>query len=233
MRAAHRTRTRRSDVIQYVLFGFVVAAMIAAGVLASQATKRRMAAAAALARSRGFEFDPASKEPPPLPFNLFQLGSSRRVSYHTWRPGSSDSMFQYRYTTGSGKNRHTHHRSCVLVEVPFTAPHLTIGPEGFWSAVGRAIGVRDVEVESPDFNRRYRVSCDDDRFAITLLDHEMIAWMLSPNSGGGTVKFEFGGRWMLCWGDRIEYPQLFGFLEWAQHARDVLPDVLTSLYPPR
>jgi hypothetical protein len=211
----------------------VAVGVIVVAVLATQAEKKRIAAAGALARSRGFEFDPSRKPPPPLPFNLFELGSSRRVSYQTWRAGSPDSMFQYQYTTGSGKNRQTHRRSCVLVEVPFTAPHLTIGPEGFWSAIGRAIGVRDVEVESPDFNERYRVACDDERFAITLLDHQMIAWMLSPGSGGRTVKFEFGGRWMLCWGDRIAYEQLFGFLEWAQHARDVLPDVLTSLYPPR
>jgi hypothetical protein len=206
--------------------------IVAVAVLATQAEKKRLAAAGALARSRGFEFDPSSKAPPPLSFNLFELGSSRKVSYHTWRPGTPDSMFQYRYTTGSGKNRRTHHRSCVLVEVPFTAPHLTIGPEGFWSAIGRAIGLRDVEVESPEFNQRYRVSCDDERFAITLLDHGMMAWMLSPNAGGGTVKFEFGGRWMLCWGDSLPYEQLFGFLAWARHAREVLPDVLTSLYPP-
>jgi hypothetical protein len=109
---------------------------------------------------------------------------------------------------------------------------MTIGPEGFWSAIGRAVGIRDVEVESPEFNRRYRVRCADERFAVTLLDQQVIAWMLSPHSGSGSVKFELGGRWMLCFGDDVPFEELFGYLTWSQHARGILPTVLTSLYPP-
>jgi hypothetical protein len=216
-----------------LIFFVVVAAAI--GVVAYAAHRyeqRKRAAAVALARSRGYEIAVEDKAPPPLSFDLFGIGSSRKISYQIWKPGSHDSAFQYRYTTGSGKNKQTHRRSCVLVEVPFTCPHLTIGPEGFWSAIGRAVGLRDIEIESPQFNDRYRVRCADERFAVTLLDQRMIAWMLSPNSGGGAVKFEFGGRWMLCFGDDVPFEQLFGFLDWVQHARTNLPAVLTSLYPP-
>lgn len=216
---------------QLIFFGIFLAASVGFGVYALQAEKKRRAAAVALAKQRGFEIHVEDKAPPPLGFDLFNLGGSRKVSYHIWPPGSQDSAFQYRYSTGSGKNRTTHHLSCVLIHVPFTAPHLKIGPEGFWSSIGKMVGVRDVEVESPQFNERYRVASADERFAITLLDQHMIAWMLSPNSGGGTVRFEFGGRWMLCWGDDVPFEQLFGYLEWAQHARENLPDVLSSLYP--
>ena len=212
-----------------LLFAVGVATFI---LYAFQAEKKRRAAAAVLAGGRGFEIAVEDKEPPAIGFDLFGLGSGRTVSYQIWRAGSNDSAFQYRYTTGSGKNRTTHHRSCVLLEVPFNAPHLKIGPEGFWSMIGRAVGLRDIEIESPVFNERYRVSCGDERFAITLLDQHMIGWMLSPGSGGGTVTFEVGGRWMLCWGDQVDFAQLFGYLEWAQHARTNLPAVLTSLYPP-
>lgn len=215
------------------LIPFVAFAAIAGALLyhALHADRKRRAAAVALAGQRGFQIQVEDKAPPPLGFDLFRLGTRRTVSYHIWPPGSQDSAFQYRYTTGSGKNRQIHRRSAVLVQVPFTAPHLKIGPEGFWSSIGKMVGVRDVEVESPQFNERYRVACDDERFAITLLDPSMIAWMLSPHSGGGTVTFEFGGSWMLCWGDDVPFEQLFGYLEWAQHVRGVLPAVLTSLYP--
>lgn len=215
------------------MFYLVIAAVF--GVVAyaaSQGEKKRRAAAVALARSRGYEIAVDDKAPPPLGFDLFDVGSSRKVSYQIWKPGAHDSAFQYRYTTGSGKNRQTHRRSCVLLALPFTAPHLTIGPEGFWSAIGRAIGLRDIEIESPQFNDRYRVRCADERFAITLLDHHMIAWMLSPASGGGQVKFELAGRWMLCFGDDVSFEQLFGYLDWAESARTHLPAVLPSLYPP-
>jgi hypothetical protein len=216
-----------------LLFLVVVAAVAAGGVyLYHRVEQRRRAAASALAASHGFEIDVGPKDPPPLPFDLFDLGKERRVSYQIWRHGSQDSAFQYRYVTGSGDDRRTHERSCALVELPFSAPHLTIGPEGFWSSIGRVVGLRDIEVESPRFNDRYRVRCADERFAITLLDQRMIGWMLSPHAGGGSVRFELGGRWMLCWCDGLEFRELFGLLGWAQHAREHLPPVLRSLYPP-
>lgn len=220
------------NAVSVVLFLLVLGTVGGVAYLANQREKQRRAAAKAYAATLGYEFDTADKEPPPIGFDLFELGHSKNVSYQVWRPGSSDSAFQYRYVTGTGKDKRTYDRSCALIEIPFTAPHLRIGPEGFWSSIGRAVGIRDIEIESPSFNDRYRVACDDERFAITLLDHDVVAWMLSPMSGGGSVRFELGGRWMLCWGDRVDWTQLFGFVEWAQGARTKLPDVLTSLYPP-
>lgn len=211
----------------------VVAALAGGGFfIYREIERRRRAAAIAYASARGFQVDVGPKAPPSLPFDLFDIGQGRRVSYQIWREGTHDTAFQYRYTTGSGDDRRTYKRSCALIAVPFTAPHLTIGPEGFWSSIGRMIGRRDIEVESPQFNQRYRVRCDDERFAITFLDPPMIAWMLSPHAGGGTVRFELGGPWMLCWADELAYEELFGLLEWAQHARTHVPSVLTSLYPP-
>jgi hypothetical protein len=196
------------------------------------AERRRRERAPALATSLGYRLDLTTKDPPNLGFELFESGHSKQLSYRTWRDGSPDSVFQYRYTTGSNKNRTVHERTAALVHVPFHAPHLEIGREDVWSTFGRMIGIRDIEIESEAFNDRYRVRCDDERFAITLLDHDMIAWMLSPRSGRGSVNFEFNGPWMLCWGGRLEYEHLIPLLEWAQHARSNLPTVLTSWYPP-
>lgn len=193
--------------------------------------RRERRAALAHAARLGYVMDVDTKAPPDLGFRLFSAGSRRKVTYHTWREGSSDSVFQFEYTTGSGDSRRVHEHTAVLVAVPFVAPRLEIGPEGFWSSLGRIVGIRDVEVESPEFNERYRVSCDDERFAITLLDHRMIAWLLSPASGAGLLRFELLGPWMLCWGDRIDYVHAIPLLEWAQRSREVLPSVLTSLYP--
>ncbi|MDJ0769957.1 MAG: hypothetical protein QNJ12_14245 [Ilumatobacter sp.] len=214
-----------------VVVAFIAAALLAARYGAQRERKRRLAAQAR-ARSLGYEMDLDDGKPPQLGMALFELGRSQRVSYRTWRHDSPDSVFQYQYVTGSGDDQKTHRRTAVLVHVPFDAPHLRIELEGFWSTVGRAVGIRDIEIESEAFNDRYRVRSDDERFAITLLDHEMIAWMLSPHSGGGEVRFEFAGRWMLCWGDRIDDEHLIPLLQWAQHARLNLPEVLTSLYPP-
>jgi hypothetical protein len=194
--------------------------------------QRRNERARAVAASAGLNIDLDSKDPPPAPFDLFERGRSRRVSFHMWATGGQDSVFRYRYTTGSGKSRQTHRCTCALIDVPFNAPYLTIGPEGFWSNLGQIVGIRDIEVESPEFNDRYRVKCDDERFAITLVDHRMIAWMLG-DGGAGAVRFELLGRQLLCISDELDIEQMPGMLGWTARIRQHLPAVLTELYPIR
>lgn len=195
--------------------------------------KQRIALAEQLAATHGFVVDTAMKGPPPQRFDVFGTGSSKQVSFQFWRAGEHDSVFEYQYTTGSGDNKSTHQRTLALIALPFTAPHTKIGPEGFWSGVGRMVGLRDIEVESADFNDQYRVTSDDERFAVALLDHQMLAWLLSSQSGRGAVKFELWDSWLVCVSDRLELHQMFGFLDWAQRVRTHMPAVLTSLYPPR
>ena len=192
-----------------------------------QHRKARMRAVAAAA---GLQVDTSTKKPPALGFDLFDPGRGKKVSAQMWRAGEQDSVFQYRYTVQSGDNSKTYRFTAALVEVPFRAPHLRIANENWWSKAKRIVGMRDVEVESAAFNDRYHVRCDDERFAISLLDPPMIAWMLSPQSGGGTVTFEFRDRWMLCHCDQLKTDELPGMLAWAQSVRERLPAVLTEFY---
>lgn len=192
--------------------------------------ERRRKRMRAVAASTGLEVDVSTKPPPPIDFDLFDAGGSKRVTAQMWRAGDQDSVFQYQYTVNSGENSTTHRYSAALISVPFSAPHLTISTENWWSKARRVIGLRDIEVESPRFNDRYHVRCDDERFAIALLDPPMIGWMLSPQSGGGVVTFEFVDRWMLCHCDQLELEVLPAMLAWACSVRAELPTVLTDLY---
>ncbi len=192
-----------------------------------QKAKMREVAAAA-----GLQVDVDTKKPPPLDFDLFGRGSSKKVKAQMWRAGEHDSVFQYQYTENSGEDSTTYTFTAALVRLPFRAPHLTIASENWWSKMKRAIGARDIEVESPAFNDRFQVRCPDERFAITLLDPPMIAWMLSPYSGGGTITFEFTGEWMLCHRKQLKLHELPQMLEWSQSVLPQLPAVLTDLYGP-
>ncbi len=212
-------------------FIFVVLAAAGTAVWAYLFEQKRKADARLLATERGFHLDTDKTGPPDEPFALFSTGHGRQASYCLWRDDSNVAAFQYRYVTGSGKTRQVHDFSCVLAPTSFFAPHLRIEPEGMISAIGRLVGIRDIEVESPEFNRLYQVRCDDERFAITLLDHEMIAWMLDSTSGRGAVRFEFGGEWMLASIRKMPFDELFGFYDWAAWAVDHTPAVLPSLYP--
>jgi len=195
--------------------------------------QKRKERARAVAAAAGLNIDVDTKSPPPAPFDLMQRGRSRKVSFHMWPTGSQDSVFHYRYTTGSGKSQRTFRFTCALIDVAFNAPHLTIGPEGFWSNLGQMVGIRDIELESPEFNERYRVSCDDERFAVTLLDHQMIAWLLSDSSGSGSIRFELLGSQLLCIGDPLDIEEMPGMLAWAAQIRQHMPKVLVELYPRR
>lgn len=184
----------------------------------------------AVAARHGLEVDLTRKGPPPIGFDLFDLGRRRRVTTQMWRRGGQDSVFQYEYTVGSGKSSTTHRRTVALIDLPLDAPHLTISTESAWSRIKRAVGLRDIEVESPAFNDHYQVRSDDDRFAITLLDPPMIDWFLSPGSGQGAVSFELLGPWLLCHCEQLEVEELPRLLGWSGSVRDRLPVVLSDLY---
>lgn len=218
-----------------LLFLFGVVGAVAFGLFEYQKRhhQKRVTRATALASAHGFHLDVGPKDPPPQRFDLFDVGHGKKVLFQLWRPGEQDTVFDYEYTTGSGKERQVHHRTCALISLPFAAAHTKIGPEGFWSGVGRALGLRDIEVESDTFNSRYRVTSDDERFAVTLLDQPMIAWLLSAESGAGEIKFELWGPWLLCVSTRMDIDRQFGYLDWAAAIRGHMPKVLTSLYPAR
>ena len=207
--------------------------LIVAAVAFYAAHKYRQAQIArmrSVAAAHGLQVDTDTKKPPPLDFDLFGTGSSKQVTAQMWRAGEHDSVFQYQYTMKSGDNSSTYEFTAALVALPFRAPHLVISTENWWTRAKRVVGMRDIELESPEFNDHYHVRCHDERFAVTLLDPSMIAWMLSPSSGRGTVTFELGGSWMLCHCDQLDLEQLPGLLHWAQTARHQLPAVLTELY---
>ncbi len=193
--------------------------------------RRRAAEAAALAARHGFLHDARKKPPPPQRFDLFTAGRSQQVRNQLWRAGESDSVFDYQYETG-GDNSTTRRFTCALVHVPFDAPHTKIGAENFWSGLGRRLGIRDIEVESPRFNDRHQVTSDDERFAVTLLDGRTIDWFLHHSlHSPTTMNLEFRGPWMLCIIGRIPTERCFGFLDWATTIPAHLPAVLASLYP--
>ncbi len=214
-----------------LVFMAIVGAIIVGVVLAvRRAQDRKIDAARAMAAQYGFNVDVSKKDPPQQPFDLFGRGHSKKVSFQFWRPGQHDSVFAYQYTTGSGDDSTTYNLTCALIALPFAAPHTKIGPEGFWSKLGKRVGVRDIEVESPQFNDLYRVNSDDERFAVTMLDGQAIDWFLRGNAAH-TVRFELWGPWMLCITDRMDHQLFFGFHDWAVAIPAHLPDVLTSLYP--
>jgi hypothetical protein len=186
-----------------IVIGIGIVVVIA--VIASVFEARRRKALAAFARRVGFSFNPGGAVPFDHDFagyTPFGQGSSRRASnvITGTRGGVRFRMFDYRYTTGSGKNRRTHHYGIVAADVPLAFPRMTMRPEGMFDKIASLAGFDDLNFESEAFSRRYHVKCDDRKRVYDLVHPRMMEYLLSLPAvhwqlGPGLVLIVRGGRY--------------------------------------
>jgi hypothetical protein len=55
---------------------------------------------------------------------------------------------------------------------------LQVGREGIGSKILGAVGRKDLQLESEEFNKRFRIECDDNKFAYDGLHPRTMQWML-------------------------------------------------------
>ncbi|MCB2174516.1 MAG: hypothetical protein KQH57_01780 [Actinomycetales bacterium] len=129
----------------------------------------------------------------------FGVGSSRRVSELVAGTfGQFQAMsFAYRYTTGSGKNRTTHHYWVCAMTMPTWLPGLQLTPQGLGARLAMAFGGQDLEFESEDFNRAWRVEARDAKFAHDVLHPRMLERLVRADATGLQLRIE--GADVLCW----------------------------------
>lgn len=104
----------------------VVAIAIAAGVGMGITTPTRRYRLDRFARANGMSYE-TQRSDPPLPGMIFQVGSARTASdlVRGDRPRFVE-FGNYRYTTGSGKNRSTHRWGYVAVKLDVPLPHIVL-----------------------------------------------------------------------------------------------------------
>lgn len=186
---------------------FAIVAFAIVGIAAYVGWKREQERRTTLfqfALSRGWRYDVIDPLglPDRWPGSPFGLGEKRQAS-NVIR-GSLDGRellaFDYRYVTSStdadGDRHETTHRFHVCVmRMPGWLPPLSVTPESVLSRLGQALGADDIELESEDFNRRYRVSAPDAKFACDVLTPRMMELLLRlPPARWRTV-----GNDLLCW----------------------------------
>lgn len=62
------------------------------------------------------------------------------------------------FNTGS---KHSRYYTQVHLEWPDAHMRLEVFPDGIWSRMGRLIGMQDIEIGSPEFDRDYVIRCSD------------------------------------------------------------------------
>jgi hypothetical protein len=165
---------------------FVVAAVVIAGVVVLSGYLRSAARVREVARyadSKGWEFYPEkdraldSRYPQ---FAALTTGNDRSAQNRfagRWR-GRSFVAFDYQYSTGSGKNRHTYRFSAVIVTSQVPLKRLTLTQENVLHRISAFFGMEDINFESAEFSRAFRVLAPDRRWAYDVCHPRAIELLL-------------------------------------------------------
>jgi hypothetical protein len=184
-----------------VIVGIVL--VVTLGILAYYRNKKRVDALAAFCLGKGWQFSPENSMLTQRwsgdPFNEGHSRRARDVVSGTV-DGRSFVAFDYSYVTQESDGRGgttstTHHYAICALALPSDLPRLCLTPENALTRLGRAIGVDDIELESEEFNRRYRVTCPDPKFASDVLTPRTMEMLLARPS----LHFRVAGTDLLCW----------------------------------
>lgn len=105
--------------------------------------------------------------------------------------------FTYSWTTGSGKNKSTHHAHVVALALPTYLPTVEVTPEGLGARLAKLVGVQDIQFESDDFNRAYRVAAPDERTGHAIVHPRLMERLLRTDALGTAWRID--GTWILSW----------------------------------
>ena len=155
-------------VLAVVLVALAILVGIALVVRGIRREKKRTEAMEQASQSLGFTFEPVGdldllRAVADLP--LFGRGHSRKVRHvMTGRVGDHDlRMFDYKYTTGSGKNSRTWSQTVALLPVGRELPEFVLAPENLLHRVGQIFGYQDIDFEHhPEFSSRYLLRGPDE-----------------------------------------------------------------------
>lgn len=129
----------------------------------------------------------------------FGTGRSRRTSevmVGRWG-GRTAISFTYTYKTGSGKNESTYTYHVLALPLPAYLPTLELSPDGFGARLARAFGGQDIQFESDDFNRAWRVESRDLKFAHDIVHPRLMERLMRPDARGACLRIS--GTDVLSW----------------------------------
>ncbi|ADB35722.1 hypothetical protein Kfla_6730 [Kribbella flavida DSM 17836] len=184
------------------LVGFAVVGVLA--VVNHMAAKKRREQFTAFAAQQGFAYTPENHQlAAQWAGEPFRTGSSRRVrnvlggSFHGRQMVAFDYSYETHSTDSKGRRTSTTHKyGVVVMQLPGPLPHLQVTHEGvFGGAVANALGFRDLQFESDQFNRAFRVKADDERFGHAVVHPRMMELLLAR----GEIGWRFEGNSLVGW----------------------------------
>lgn len=111
--------------------------------------------------------------------------------------------FTYSYTKDSGtgpdgsRNSTTYHHHVLALRLPAPLPTLELTHEGVGAKMAKAFGGQDIQFESEDFNRVWRVESDQLKFAHDVVRPLLMERLLRADAR--EVSFRLEGDTLLVW----------------------------------
>lgn len=186
-------------------------------VIAIRLDKKRTEELAAIAGRMNFTF---SKEASPHllrtveHFKLFSAGHSKKIrNVFTGKAGDLDvSVFDYRYTTGGGKNSHTWRQTVMLFESDGLAfPQFALRPENVFHKIGQVFGYEDIDFAThEEFSKRYLLRGADEQAVRATFGGDALSFYETDR----TLSTEANGRQLIHYrmGKRMRPDQIEEFI---------------------
>ncbi len=94
----------------------------------------------------------------------------------------------FKYVTGSGKNRSTHRIGLVIIACGFPTIPLQIRREHAIDRIGEFLGADDIDFESAEFSRKFYVKSADRKWAYDIIHSRTMDYLMQAPS----LNIEFG-----------------------------------------
>lgn len=146
------------------------------------------------------------------------------VAADYWFGGSGPANpYSTRRRRRTGNSRHY---SLVVLGIGAKCPRVSIERQGLPATLVEHLGLEDIQFESEEFNRRFRVRSADARFATKLIDPRMMAWLLSTR---GEYGFEVVGHSALVYCQFVATAGIPELLNTAVAFVRTVPEVVTHV----
>ncbi len=188
-------------VVLLAIGGFGLVGLL--GWLGWRAAKKRRELLAAFAASQGWSYVPRddswTERFRGSPFGDGDNRKALNILQGTFRDRpvlAFDYSYQTHSTDSEGRRSTTTHRyACCALGLPAWLPKVELVPESVFGRLGTALGMQDIELESEDFNRRYRVRADVPKTAYDVLSPRTMEALLARPA----LHLRLSGADALCW----------------------------------
>jgi hypothetical protein len=164
-----------------ILIGISLA--IAIGFVSLRLEKKRTDAMEQAAREMGLSFypkDDGSTLSSLLQFHLFSQGHAKKITsvMHGEVSDMEVRIFDYTYTTGSGKNAHTSRQTVICFRSPkLDLPSFSLRPENLFHKIGSLFGYQDIDFDThPVFSKHYLLRGSDEEAIRDAFDEDVLAF---------------------------------------------------------